>query len=63
MNARAEVQEAGAAGEVRRLAAIARVAAAKGWEHYAARLGFGGQQHDDTAPHGSDDAAKLREAL
>jgi ubiquinone biosynthesis protein len=63
MNSRAEVQPAGAAGEARRLAAIARVAAAKGWKHYAARLGLGGQQNDEVASHRSDDAVRLREAL
>lgn len=49
-------------GELARLSAIAKVAAAKGWGHYAARLGFGG---GDTAPDsaGKSDAIRLREAL
>lgn len=54
--------EAGGAGELARLGAIAKVAVEKGFGHYAARLGFGGRAE----PSGSDqggDARRLREAL
>lgn len=60
MNARPDLQEV---GEASRLAAIARVAAAKGWAHYAARLGYGGARGAKPAPHGREDAVRLREAL
>lgn len=50
-----------APGELARFAAIARVAAAKGWGHYAERLGFGGH----TVPQDASisEARRLREAL
>ena len=44
-----------------RLAAIGRIAAAKGWSHYAERLGLGAQQAASAAP--GSDARRLREAL
>lgn len=51
------------AGELGRFAAIAKVAAAKGWAHYAERLGFGGTTPAaEPAAEGSD-ARRLREAL
>ena len=62
MNARPGVAEAGVVAEASRLAAIARVAAAKGWSHYAERMGFGKAAHS-AKPHGREDAARLREAL
>jgi ubiquinone biosynthesis protein len=46
---------------VNRLAAIGRVAAAKGWSHYAERLGLGAQPAASTAA--GSDARRLREAL
>ena len=64
MNARPGVVEVGRAGEASRLAAIARIAAAKGWRHYAERLGFGaGDARGGQPVHGKEDAARLREAL
>lgn len=51
----------GLVGEAARLAAIARVAAAKGWSHYAERLGLGAQ--DAQPPAQGSDARRLREAL
>ena len=64
MNARPDLVDAGTASEASRLAAIARVAAAKGWAHYAERLGFGtAGQHGKDVAHGVEDAARLREAL
>jgi len=56
-------EEAGASGELARLGAIAKVAIRKGFAHYAARLGFGGEgsAQDASAPQG--DARRLREAL
>jgi ubiquinone biosynthesis protein len=64
MNARPELFEPSAAREASRLAAIARVAAAKGWTHYAERLGLGSAgSHGNHVQHGKDDAAQLREAL
>jgi ubiquinone biosynthesis protein len=62
MNARDPTAENAGAGEASRLAAIARVAAAKGWAHYAERLRSGGGDANQAA-HGSEDAARLREAL
>jgi ubiquinone biosynthesis protein len=51
------------AGELDRFAAIAKVAAAKGWARYAERLGFGGAgSAGEVAVKGSD-ASRLREAL
>jgi len=51
-----------APGELARLAAIARVAIAKGWGRYADRLGFAGAATPGTAPPASD-ARRLRDAL
>jgi ubiquinone biosynthesis protein len=61
MNQRVSMLKTDRPGEISRLAAIARVAAAKGWSHYAERLGFGAQDSQLQA-HGSD-ARRLREAL
>ena len=64
MNARPPELEAGMAGEASRLAAIARVAAAKGWTHYAERLGLRGADRNVAGvTHAKADAAHLREAL
>ncbi len=49
-------------GELARLAAIARVAVAKGWGRYAERLGFAAAGTADRAPPASD-ARRLRDAL
>ena len=49
-------------GELARLAAIARVAIAKGWGRHAERLGFAGAATAGTAPPASD-ARRLRDAL
>ena len=58
------MSEAGTASESARLAAIARVAAAKGWAHYAERLGFGAASAQaGQVEHGAADAVRLREAL
>ena len=64
MNARQDVAHEQNVGEASRLAAIARVAAAKGWAHYAQRLGLSsaGRQETETA-HGREDATRFREAL
>ncbi len=52
------------AEEMARLATIARVAASKGWTHYAQRLRSGrGDDEPAGVAHGSDDAVRLREAL
>ena len=50
-------------GELARMVVIGRVAVAKGWGHYAERLGFGspGTACEGGAPR--SDAARLREAL
>jgi ubiquinone biosynthesis protein len=60
MNARdAVIRET---GEMARFAAIARVAAAKGWGRYAERLGLG--RHESDMPGApKSDARRLREAL
>ena len=50
-------------GEIARLAAIARVAAQKGWGHYAERLGFGKELPDGTPAPRTSDAVRLREAF
>lgn len=52
---------AAAPGELARLGAIARVAMAKGFSHYTARLGFGGSEKRDAGAEGN--ARTLREAL
>jgi ubiquinone biosynthesis protein len=51
---------AGKTGELARLAQIARVAAAKGWGHYAEKLHLGKQP---AAAQSKSDAVRLREAL
>ena len=51
------------AGELARAAAIARVAVAKGFGHYAERLGFGGAAGGVEPPAARSDAARFREAL
>jgi ubiquinone biosynthesis protein len=58
----AHALEGAPAGEVARLAAIARVAAAKGWGHYAEQLGFGRHEAAASAAPRTD-AVRLREAL
>ena len=50
-------------GELARLAAIARVAAAKGCGRYAEKLGFRHAAEGDTAAPPKSDARRLREAL
>lgn len=63
MNVGPSVASSGA-GEILRLATIARVAASKGWTHYAERLRSGRREDVVTdLVHGSDDAVRLREAL
>jgi ubiquinone biosynthesis protein len=63
MKAQTAAPPAGApTGELARLAAIARVAAAKGWGHYAEQLGFPGAQGEPAGPPRTD-AVRLREAL
>jgi hypothetical protein len=49
------------AGEIARLATIARVAAAKGWGRYAEQLGFSGGEREQSGPPRTD-AVRLREA-
>jgi ubiquinone biosynthesis protein len=49
--------------ELPRLAEIARVAIAKGWSHYAERLGLARGGEPDAAPAEATDAARLRGAL
>lgn len=51
------------AGELARLATIARVAAAKGWAHYAERLGLQEDAAPSAAPPAGSDAQRLREAF
>lgn len=51
------------AGELNRFAAIAKVAAAKGWARYAERLGFHGTATDVEPTARGSDARRLREAL
>lgn len=50
-------------GELGRLAAIAHVAAAKGWAHYADRLGLKRDSASGTAAPAGTEAQRLREAL
>ncbi|TAK88066.1 MAG: AarF/ABC1/UbiB kinase family protein [Betaproteobacteria bacterium] len=49
--------------ELGRLRAIAKVAAAKGWGHYAKRLGFGREPVQAEQSAEKSDAIRLREAL
>jgi ubiquinone biosynthesis protein len=58
MNRRAATPEASPPGEIRRLSAIARVAAAGGWKHYTERFRSG--LHPDGQ---AGEARRLREAL
>ena len=62
MNAAASALEGAGPGEMARLAAIARIALAKGWGRYAEQLGFARGQGEPSGPPKSD-AARLREAL
>jgi ubiquinone biosynthesis protein len=50
-------------GELERLAAIAKIAAAKGWGRYAERLGFGGRAQAEPGVERASDERRLREAL
>ena len=50
-------------GELARLSVIAKVAAAKGWGHYAERLGFARSTGAGPVAAGKSDAVRLREAL
>lgn len=52
-----------AQGELARLRAIAKVAAAKGWGHYAEHLGFGRDAAQAPGSSEKSDAIRLREAL
>jgi ubiquinone biosynthesis protein len=61
MNARPELGVP--AGELARAAAIARVAVAKGFGHYAERLGFGGSAGGAEPRAARSDAARFREGL
>ena len=63
MNDRMPPPPGGQASEFARLGVIARVAIAKGWGHYAERLGFGspGAAAEEGTPR--SDAVRLREAL
>lgn len=57
-----DAKMANGSGEFARLAAIARVAAAKGWGRYAEQLGFGNGERSPQGPPRTD-AVRLREAL
>ncbi len=63
MNARPPLEAPVPPAELARFAAIARIAAAKGWGRYAERLGFG--RHADSGEAGAprSDAVRFREAL
>ena len=50
-------------GEFARMAGIAKIAATKGWGHYAERLGFAAHGAAADGAGGRSDAARLREAL
>lgn len=52
-----------ARGEFGRLAQIAKVAAGKGWSHYAARLAVAAASSTPTSAESEQDAVRLREAL
>ena len=60
---KAQTTSLNAPGEMARFAAIARVAAAKGWGRYAERLGFAHAAGGDAAAPPKSDARRLREAL
>ncbi len=53
----------GSTGELSRLAQIARVAASKGWGHYAEKLKLGAHGSADPATLSKSDPVRLREAL
>ena len=63
MNARPQIEAPESSSEVARLAAIGRIAAAKGWGRYAERLGLGRHRGDGVAAESKGDAARLREGL
>ena len=64
MNERPPVQtQLGSTSELSRLGTIARIAAEKGWGHYAERLGFGGHGEPEESTSPKTDACRLREAL
>ena len=63
MNDRTLIGDEAESGEFARLAAIARVAAAKGWGHYAERLGLAKPGAAEERGPPRSDAARLREAL
>lgn len=53
----------GKTGELARLAQIARIAASKGWGHYAERLNLGKHAPAGPGAEAKSDAVRLREAL
>jgi ubiquinone biosynthesis protein len=57
------VAPAGKTGELARLAQIARIAASKGWGHYAEKLHLGRQPAAGQSVEAKSDAVRLREAL
>lgn len=63
MNARPPLDARLPASELARFAAIARIAAAKGWGRYAERLGLGRHGGLAAGEATSSDAVRLREAL
>ena len=63
MNARPTLEAPVPPAELARFAAIARIAAAKGWGRYAERLGFGRHAGSGEAGAPRSDAVRFREAL
>ena len=63
MNARPPLEASLPQSELARLAAIARIAASKGWGRYAERLGFGRHTGSAQESGAKSDAVRLREAL
>ena len=63
MNDRAAPKIEAPAGELARFAEIARIVAAKGWGHYAERLGFARSVPPLAESAAASDAVRLREAL
>jgi ubiquinone biosynthesis protein len=63
MNARLPLEAPVRESELARFAAIARIAAAKGWGRYAERLGLGSHDHPGAGEEVKSDAVRLREAL
>lgn len=61
MNDRMRIDEKHSAGELARLSAIAKVAAEKGWAHYAERLGFHGAGGQEESGAQKSDACCLYE--